>query len=263
MILFDESSIRKKSNINIESPIRQQIRAVEEKLKNRLLNKNFQRKPMKVNDEKRARFMDTSMNSEHHQETNNDRGCKSKNTRFPIANISPEVVKLLPRIPMFDCKLKNHAQLKEIAEFSMSHSDRKKNSKSVYVDPSLPNVDDILNDLKIKQNYENPRNAMSVTKSNVETKENNGEIAESLSEIRRSYRAVISNKLERNKEDPKVERLEDQKQSISTPSSTSTNSSYDSDDERNSENGSENELKVEFNGIPISQKQMKKFRVLN
>lgn len=280
IILFDESSVgQKKRNINIESPIRQHIEKVEKKLKNRFLNKKIHRN---VNDEKRTRFMNTSMSLENHQKPDNVNECKSNDARFSTIVISPEDMKLLPRIPNFDCEQKHKKTMdsksKGIANFSKTHS-VVSNLNNVRVDPTLPNVADILEDMKI--DCKNLLNIDSLTNYSPphfnETKDFGEKMnVESLSEMRRSYKAVISSKLEKytmveqeHEEDSK--NISDKKQSISTPSSTSSNSSYDIGNENSETKKSKDEgaKVVEFNGIPITQhhhnqhEQMEKFRVLN
>lgn len=298
VILFDHLPHLTRHNSS-HSPIREHIRSIEARLAARTMSKNskapvqqmnnemsrkhhtkFIGKMTKVENEKRANSSHTIELDDASEEIFMDFHSKDRNS------ISPEDVKLLPKIPKVGCFANKGKQIERVegekdliadksstmtTTFSKAHP-RENNPKNARIDLSLPNINDILNELKIDGNRQTPASSAgecNETKMSVDSRKILPKSDNSLSGMRRSYRKIISSKLEKYKSassEDVQKRLEeqienesesDQKQSILSPSSTSCHRS--SDLVRNSEIGSEPEQERKLK----NQQQMEKFKVLN
>lgn len=308
VILFDDSPHLTRRNRSTESPIRRYIRSIGMRLETRMNSPGQQQqKPnnratrqrkngfignlTKVEIEKAAKL---SIEHRSHSTELDDANAPARE-----ANVLPEDVKLLPRIPSVECccfaNRKEEEQIERVGEEEDLIADksttalskvqpRVNNPKNVRIDLSLTTtttVDGILND---SNNDDVGNSAFSAAVECNESKmSNNIEEAKtdnSSSAMRRSYRKIISSKLEKSKsssfsseqdtataaalrEQIENEGEPEQKQSIQAPSSTSRHQS------KQSEIGSETKkLEHERSEIPIlarhqHQAQMDKFKVLN
>lgn len=284
--LFDDASkYLTKKNVAIVSPIRQHIRKLDEKMKMRMsqsyakkakshsciVNKDNNKGNQDSKRYQRMKFMgipvhhlpmikvshadlkaivaeisQTSMLLLSHEVPSNNKSTPKR--KHSNTKILPGVVKLMPKVPEFDCTMEDERECLRLDKFSpfRKAQPRGTNAKNLRVDKSLPWIEDELNATKVKLQKDS-RNGKTFTDEIVEAKKAlvymKKKLDETPSAIKKSYNKIIASKFrDYNPPDNRLSKAENnegngkdaesaiEKQSFVSSSSLSSEGTYFTND---------------------------------
>lgn len=217
MFLFDDLE-EEKTNVAIVSPIRQHIEQIDAKLKARLVQEPRKKSKSHTNNNnqkryQRMKFMGIPVLQSSQLQTKDCQEIVEKISQSSILyreslssvaidkrkNLLPRDVKLIPKIPEFDCttkKKRERSRIDEFVPFSKAQP-RGTNAKNLRVDKSLPWIQDELNATKVKLERDCEKGeTFAAVKGETRAHEHPKEkLEESLSAFKMTYKEKIVEKL--------------------------------------------------------------------